>query len=180
MVTTTKSLKRFTIVKPNTKRANTIRWYFNNVNKGGIYDAYSKPSYAKVRAYNNCMAMVREYKGFAEKITGYNSCTFTFQFTFYHKDRKTKDVTQYIAHITKDHNYLLAIKTIKYNPNGWKIDRIMDEIKSLAQSQGFYGRLYRDLMEIKNSDADGWNRIVKEFEAQCFTNAVDMVLFFEQ
>ena len=180
MKTTTKSLKYFTLVKPNTKRGNTIRWYFEHVNKGGIYDAYVKPSYAKVRAYDDCMAMVREYNGFGEKITGYNSCTFSFQFTFYHKDRKTGDVTQYIAHITKDNNYLLAIKTIKNTPNAWKIDRIMDEIKRLAQSQGFYSRLYSDLCETRDSDADKWQLVVNHLEAQKFTNAVDMVLYFEQ
>lgn len=180
MKTTSKSLRQFTIVNPKTKRAKSIRWYFEHVNKGGIYDAYVKPSYAKVRAYDDCMAMVREYKGFAEKITGYNSCTFSFQFTFYHEDRKTGDVTQYIAHITKDHNYLLAIKTIKNVPNAWKIDRIMDEIESLAQSQGFYGRLYRDLCEVRYSDADEWQDVVNELEAQKFTDAVSMVLYFEQ
>ena len=180
MAITTKSIKGFTLVKPNTKRGNTIRWYFDHVNKGGLYDCYVRPSYAKVRAYDNCMTMVREYKGFGEKITGYNSCTFSFHFTFRRKDKKTGDVTTYIAHITKEHNYLLPIKVVKYNPNGWKIDKIMSEIESLSHSQGFYERLYAQLVTIKESNAEKWQAIVKELEAQCFTDAVSMVLYFEQ
>ena len=61
-----------------------------------------------------------------------------------------------------------------------KMNQILAEIQSLACSQGFYGRLLRDLMEIKKNDAARYNRIKKELEAQHFGDAVDMVLYFEQ
>lgn len=48
---------------------------------------------------------------------------------------------------------------------------IMDAIKSLAQSQGFYGRLYRTLKE--NSEA------LEFLEKQNFKDSLDMVMFLE-
>ena len=55
-----------------------------------------------------------------------------------------------------------------------KFDAIMDAIKDLSYSQGFYGRLYRAIMESDNIDA-----IKEELEAQNFGDVVDMVLYFE-
>lgn len=46
----------------------------------------------------------------------------------------------------------------------------------LAQSQGFYSRLYRDLNELPEEE---FNNVMTELEAQNFTDVVDMVLFFE-
>ncbi len=60
-----------------------------------------------------------------------------------------------------------------------KIDEIINAIQSLACSQGFYGRLLRGLMEIKENDTKRWNKITKELEAQNFRDTVDMVLYFE-
>ncbi len=59
------------------------------------------------------------------------------------------------------------------------IDDIMDEIENLARSQGFYGRLHRDLCEIRDNDADAWQEVVEKLEAQHFRTTLDMVLFFE-
>lgn len=107
MKTTTKSIKGFTLVKPTTKQANSIKWYFRNVNKGGIYDCYVSPSYAKVRAFNRCIELAKAYNAYTYKITGANCSTFTFQFAFYRKDKKTGEIKHYIAHITKDNDYLV-------------------------------------------------------------------------
>ena len=60
-----------------------------------------------------------------------------------------------------------------------KINDILDAICELACSQGFYGRLYEQLMEIKDNDTDTWNKIVSELEKQNFKTTLDMVLYFE-
>ena len=52
----------------------------------------------------------------------------------------------------------------------------MDTIKMLANSQGFYGRLYRSIMELSE---DKYEELKEVLEAQNFGDAVDMVLFFE-
>ena len=55
-------------------------------------------------------------------------------------------------------------------------EEIMKKIKSLASSQGLYGRLYRDLMELDEND---YNEVMTELESQNFQNAVDLVMYFE-
>lgn len=72
---------------------------------------------------------------------------------------------------------------MKQDKNGnlyMDIDDIMNEIANLACSQGFYGRLYRDLCEVRDNNADEWQRVVNDLEAQHFRTALDMVLYFEQ
>ena len=59
------------------------------------------------------------------------------------------------------------------------IDDILENIKSLARSQGFYGRLYERLIEVRDNDADAWDEVVSELEAQKFRTALDMVFYFE-
>ena len=48
---------------------------------------------------------------------------------------------------------------------------ILNSIKSLAQSQGFYGRVLEQVTEHPE--------ILDELEAQNFKDSVDMVMFFE-
>lgn len=72
---------------------------------------------------------------------------------------------------------------MKQDENGkvyFEIDDIMSEIKSLARSQGFYGRLYESLCETRDNDAESWQNIVEALEAKKFRTSLDMVLFFEQ
>ena len=57
-----------------------------------------------------------------------------------------------------------------------KREEIMETIKSLAGSQGFYGRLYRDLMEL---DEDEYDEVMTELESQNFKDGVDLVMFIE-
>lgn len=60
-----------------------------------------------------------------------------------------------------------------------KIGAILETIRGLAASQGFYGRLYRDLMEVKETNPPGWEKVCHELESQNFRDPVDMVLYFE-
>lgn len=57
-----------------------------------------------------------------------------------------------------------------------KREEIMETIKSLASSQGLYGRLYRDLMEL---DEDEYDEVMTELESQNFNDGVDLVMFIE-
>ena len=60
-----------------------------------------------------------------------------------------------------------------------KINEILSVIHSLAQPQGFYSRLYSDLLSVKQSSPDEWADIVTVLENRHFKDTVDMVLFFE-
>lgn len=58
-------------------------------------------------------------------------------------------------------------------------NKILSTIFDLGYSQGFYGRLYRDLVNLKNNDEDTYEEIMTNLEAQNFSSAVDLVLFLE-
>ena len=53
---------------------------------------------------------------------------------------------------------------------------IMETIRSLALSQGFYGRLYRQLEDL---DDETYDEVMQELEEKNFKDAVDLVLFLE-
>lgn len=55
-----------------------------------------------------------------------------------------------------------------------KRNEILANIRILANSQGFYGRLYRDIME-----ADNKEEILEYLENQNFGDVVSMIMFFE-
>ena len=57
-----------------------------------------------------------------------------------------------------------------------KREEIMETIKSLASSQGFYGRLYRKLMEL---DEEKYNEVMTELESQNFKDGVDLIMYIE-
>lgn len=57
--------------------------------------------------------------------------------------------------------------------NRYQIENLM---QSLAMSQGFYGRLLRD---IYSAPEDEQERFWENMEAQNFGNDLDVVLFFE-
>ena len=56
---------------------------------------------------------------------------------------------------------------------------ILNAIRMLAQSQGFYGRLLARILEVKEYDPDTYEEFMAELEAQNFGDPVDMVLYFE-
>lgn len=57
-----------------------------------------------------------------------------------------------------------------------KREEIMEIIKTLASSQGFYGRLYRDLMAL---DEEEYDEVMTELESQNFKDGADLVMFIE-
>lgn len=59
------------------------------------------------------------------------------------------------------------------------IEQIMAAIRSLANSQGFYGRLYNELLEMQTNDPDQWEEVKNTLEEQNFNDSLDMVMYFE-
>ena len=60
-----------------------------------------------------------------------------------------------------------------------KMNEIMNFINEMSKQQGFYGRLYRQLIDIKENDKDTYSEIVEQLEAQNFTDTLDIVMYFE-
>lgn len=60
-----------------------------------------------------------------------------------------------------------------------KMKEIMDTITSLAQSQGYYGRLLRAIRECQQNDPTAYARLTNELEAQNFRDPVDLILYIE-
>lgn len=54
------------------------------------------------------------------------------------------------------------------------VETVKTWVRDLAQSQGFYGRLYRDL-----NTADQWPAFVEILNENKISDPVDMVLFLE-
>ena len=57
-----------------------------------------------------------------------------------------------------------------------KREEILKLFHSLAQSQGFYGRLLRDIYRLDKSDQD---RYLSHLEEQNFKDDIDVILFIE-
>lgn len=56
-----------------------------------------------------------------------------------------------------------------------KREQILETIRSLAMSQGFYDRLYNDLM----SNPEYCDEVMTFFEAQNFKDPIDLILCIE-
>ena len=56
---------------------------------------------------------------------------------------------------------------------------IINTIKQLARSQGYYCRLYDQLMYIAENDPIAFNEYMAELENKNFNSMLDVVLYFE-
>lgn len=56
---------------------------------------------------------------------------------------------------------------------------VIDVIKMLAHSQGFYGRLLRSIEKQYEEDYENWEAFMQYLEEQKFKDALDVVMFFE-
>lgn len=68
------------------------------------------------------------------------------------------------------------------NPKGkliFEFDDVINIIDTLSYSQGFYGRLLRDIYELKKYEPEMFTMFVDEIESQNFTNVLDIVMYFE-
>ena len=57
-----------------------------------------------------------------------------------------------------------------------KKDEIIEWIKKLAASQGYYGRLLQAINDMDNNDK---NALFEHLEAQNFTGPIDLIMYIE-
>lgn len=60
-----------------------------------------------------------------------------------------------------------------------KMEKIMESIKQLSASQGFYGRLYNTIITAQKNDIETYNNIKNELEKQQFKDTLDLIFYFE-
>lgn len=80
-----------------------FKWAYNPNNWDrctDIYEAYGKPSYQKVRAFEYCKQLCRENDGFDFQIIGHNAMTFSVGFRYYGKNTGAAC----FAYITRDYD----------------------------------------------------------------------------
>ena len=56
---------------------------------------------------------------------------------------------------------------------------MLDTIRTFAYSQGFYGRLYNDIMDLYRYDPMLYDELVEEWESYNFETELDFILFLE-
>ena len=61
----------------------------------------------------------------------------------------------------------------------FEFNDVINIIDTLSHSQGFYGRLLRDIYELKKYEPEMFMMFVNEIESQNFTNVLDIVMYFE-
>lgn len=59
------------------------------------------------------------------------------------------------------------------------IEEIMAAIRHLAESQGYYGRLYQGLWNLQQYDPERWAEVKEKLEGRHFADSLDMVMYFE-
>ena len=59
------------------------------------------------------------------------------------------------------------------------MNEIVSVIEMLSHSQGFYGRLLRSILELKQEDETGYNELKNYLESQNFSDTLDVIMFFE-
>lgn len=56
---------------------------------------------------------------------------------------------------------------------------VLNVLSELSQSQGFYGRLLRDIYELMEYEPERFDMFVEEIESADFRNPLDVVMYFE-
>lgn len=60
-----------------------------------------------------------------------------------------------------------------------KMNEIITEIRTLAKSQGFYGRLLEQLLTMQDDNPEAYEMVSEELERQKFRDPVDLILYLE-
>lgn len=56
---------------------------------------------------------------------------------------------------------------------------VLNVLSELSQSQGFYGRLLRDIYELMEYEPERFDMFVEEIESTDFRSPLDVVMYFE-
>lgn len=59
------------------------------------------------------------------------------------------------------------------------MELFLETIKTLAPSQGFYGRLLAQVEELKEEDPVAYEELTEEMNKQNFTDTLDVIFFLE-
>ena len=59
------------------------------------------------------------------------------------------------------------------------MELFLETIKTLALSQGFYGRLLAQVEELKEEDPVAYEKLTEEMNKQNFTDTLDVMFFLE-
>lgn len=62
---------------------------------------------------------------------------------------------------------------------GYTVDQVIEVIEMLSHSQGFYGRLLKDIMYMKEYEPDKFDDFKWLIELKEFHTPIDVVMFFE-
>ena len=96
-----------TTLNKNTKKAQgfirSYNYYYYKASSYDIETFYQRPSYNKIRAWDECKKLCAEYNGKGLCITGGNSSYFSAGFTFYQDGKK------YLCYITYANNYCIEL-----------------------------------------------------------------------
>lgn len=60
-----------------------------------------------------------------------------------------------------------------------KMNDIMNELKRLSLSQGFYDEIYHGIRSMEVTDPESYDFLVEELEGMNFTDTVSLILYFE-
>ncbi len=63
--------------------------------------------------------------------------------------------------------------------DGMKMPQIMNTIHNLSFSQGFYGRLERDILDAKKNNPQAYKNLKKEWEGKHYKDSVDFIMDLE-
>lgn len=58
-------------------------------------------------------------------------------------------------------------------------EQIMEAVKQLANSQGWYSRLYSDLCKMRETEPERFDIAMRLLEEQNFKDTVDLILYLE-
>ena len=57
--------------------------------------------------------------------------------------------------------------------------QVIDVIRELSHSQGFYSRLYRNILLMHERDKEAFDKFTEWVESKNFKDTLDVVMFFE-
>jgi hypothetical protein len=92
-----------TILNKNTEKAKGMICRYNAARRSSIYEAYGKPSIAKIRAFNSIHKEMENCNGRNMKITGAGSSQFSCAYVI------TEDNTNFLIYHTSSNVFKIAM-----------------------------------------------------------------------
>lgn len=93
------------MTKKNEGLLHGYKWAMSYYGQRGLWDCYSKPSFAKVQAYNRCLCDRMDLRGYEATVVGYNCTMFSYAFKYDLTDELTGEVCTHLRYYTKDNTY---------------------------------------------------------------------------